>query len=187
MPRRTRKFRFNNKTGTLSSQGIDLISNGEMASGGSILQVKNTTTSSRTSYVGNAGGTTITPITTTITPSATSSKVFVIVTLTYELHHNAGFRLYRDSTIIGRNSSSTSQWSHTWTTHYDNNQASTPITQTWTFLDAPSSTSALSYSLAVARSGTTNYTLYLNRCQSSAGSNNHENGTSSITLMEVAG
>jgi len=30
MPRRTRKFRFNNKTGTLSSQGIDLISNGEM-------------------------------------------------------------------------------------------------------------------------------------------------------------
>lgn len=187
MPRRTRKFRFNNRTGTLSSQGVDLISNGEMTSGGSILQVVNTLTSSRSTYTSSDAGAEITPLTTSIIPSATTSKVWVTVTMTYEAHHNVAFRLYRGTTPIGRNTASASRWSNTWVHQYDNNQASTPITQTWTFLDSPNSTSAQSYSVRVVRSGATAHVFYLNRCVASAGADNNEIGTSSMTLMEVAG
>lgn len=161
---------------------------GDISSGGgSILQVKNTLTSSRSTYTSSDAGVEITPLTTSITPSATTSKVWVTVTMTYEAHQDVGFLLYRGTTPIGRNTSSAARHSMTWVHHYDNNQASTPITQTWTFLDSPNSTSAQSYSVRVKRSTTTSHVFYLNRCVSSAGSNGHEIGTSSMTLMEVAG
>ena len=155
--------------------------------GGSILQVVNTLTSSRSTYTSSDAGTTITPLTTSITPSATTSKVWVTVTMTYEAHHDVGFLLSRGTTPIGRNTASTARHSMTWVHQYDNNQSSTPITQTWTFLDSPNSTSAQSYSIRVKRSSTTSHVLYLNRCFRSAGNNADEIGTSSMTLMEVAG
>lgn len=189
MTRRARKFRFNNRTGRLVVDENEIVdSSGELAvGGGAILQVVNTLTSSRSTYTSSDAGVTITPLTTSITPSETTSKVWVTVTMTYEAHQDVGFLLYRGTTPIGRNTASTARHSMTWVHHYDNNQSSTPITQTWTFLDSPYSTSAQSYSVRVQRSNTASHVLYLNRCVASAGQNAYEIGTSSMTLMEVAG
>ena len=172
-----------------ASQYQEAVDAGDISSGGgSILQVKNTLTSSRSTYTSSDAGVEITPVTTSITPSATTSKVWVTVTMTYEVHQDVGFLLYRGTTPIGRNTSSAARHSMTWVHPYDNNQSSTPHTQTWTFLDSPNSTSAQSYSVRVKRSVTTaSHVLYLNRCINSAGGNGYEIGTSSMTLMEVAG
>ena len=189
MTRRARKFRFNNRTGRLVVDDNEIVdSSGELVvGGGAILQVVNTLTSSRSTYTGTDAGTEITPITTSITPSETTSKIWVTITMFYEVHHNTAFRLYRGTTALGRNTASTSRWSNTFASQYDNNQSSTPLSQTWTFLDSPNSTSAQTYSLKVHRTTGTNQTLYLNRCVSSAGADAYEIGTSSMTLMEVAG
>lgn len=157
--------------------------------GGSILQVVNTLTSSRNSYTAtnNNVGSQITPISTTITPSDTSSKVWITITISFECHHDTVFELYRNSTVIGRNTASTARWSGTFLPSYDVDNNSTPRTNTYTYLDSPSTTSATTYKLYVHSSSGGNNTLFLNRSSGSAGADTREVATSSMTLMEVAG
>lgn len=189
MTRRARKFRFNNRTGRLVVDNNEIVdSSGEIAvGGGAILQVKNTLTSSRNSYTGNNNnvGTNISPINTAITPSATSSKVWITITITFEAGHDTVFELYRNSTVIGRNTASSSRWSGTFIPGYDVDTASTPRTNTYTYLDSPNTTSAITYKLYVHSSNGSNQTFRLNRSFNSAGTDSYEIGTSSMTLMEV--
>ena len=156
-------------------------------SAGKILQVVNTLTSSTASYLASNDniGTNISPINTTITPSATSSKVWITITITFEVNHDTVFELYRNSTVIGRNTASSSRWSGTFLPGYDTNTDSTPSTNTYTYLDSPSTTDAITYKLNVHSSNGSNHTLYLNRSISSAGQDSYEIATSSMTLMEV--
>jgi hypothetical protein len=164
------------------------ISNAEVG-GGKILQVKNTLTSSRSSYTTNNNnvGTNISSLNTTITPSSTSSKVWVTITISFEVHHDSVLRLYRNSTIIGRNTGSTARWSGTFLPGYDADSNSTPRTNTYTYLDSPNTTSATTYKLNTLSANGSNHTFYLNRPISSSGGDNLEIATSSMTLMEVAG
>ena len=157
--------------------------------GGSILQVVNTLTSSRNSYTAtnNNVGTNISPINTAITPSATSSKVWITITISFEMHQDTVFDLYRNSTAIGRNTASTARWSGTFLPGYDADSNSTPRTNTYTYLDSPNTTSATTYKLYAHSSNGTSRTLYLNRPISNAGADTLEVATSSMTLMEVAG
>ncbi len=115
------------------------------AGGGKILQVVGATeTASRTitstSFINSSNG-----ITVNITPSATSSKIFVIVSLSTffgESGQNLFCTIYRDSTNLGGSSGL-----------IINGGFNETIPATMSFLDSPSSTSQLTYQLYAKVSG----------------------------------
>jgi hypothetical protein len=189
MARRARKFKFNNRTGRLVVDNNEIVdSSGEIAiGGGKIIQITNKFTSSEATYSCNNNnvGNPITALNHTITPSATSSKIMVIYNMSFEVHHDSVLRLYRGSTIIGRNTSSTARWSGTFLPGYDADTGSTNRTNTYVYVDSPNTTSAITYKLYTLSSGGSNHTFYLNRTTGSTGGDNHENATSNVTLIEI--
>ena len=151
------------------------------ASGGKILQVVSSnlttqmTSSSDSAYVD-------TGLTASITPSATGSKVLVIVNVSFALNgdNNAFLRLLRGSTVINSGAGGTE---NAWTAINANATAFrySAAQQACNYLDSPSTTSATTYKVQtkVANGSTT---LSINRRPDDT-----EFGTSSnITLMEVA-
>ena len=150
---------------------------------GSILQVVSTTKTDTTSTNTSGSFTDISGMSVSITPSSTSSKILILISLG-SISSSAsgiavGFKLLRDSTAIG-NSSSTSGRSG-FTNVYTGGGTGDEyiISASHSFLDSPSSTSALTYKIQWKNSsGTT----YLNRYHA----NNDNSGSSTITAMEVA-
>ena len=148
---------------------------------GSVLQVVSSNlttqmTSSSTSYVD-------TGLTATITPSASSSKILILVNVSFCLNgdNNAFLQLLRGSTVINSGSSGNET---AWTAINSNSNAFSysAAQQACNYLDSPSTTSATTYKVQtkVANGSTT---LAINRRQ-----NDTEFGTTSnITLMEIAG
>ena len=124
----------------------------------------------------------ITGLTATITPSATSSKILVLVTIgafSPAAGYTGNLQIARGGTALnvstGGGTSNSAGMSVTSGATYGNH------TESISFLDSPSSTSALTYSCQVfAQSGAT---LYVNRWVPNDG----RRATSTITLMEVAG
>ena len=133
---------------------------------GSVLQVviMDTSTSisiNSTSYVD-------TPITLTITPSSTSSKILCIWTIQVAFgagERGIGTKLLRDSATAYQSSSTYDVYAGA------DNDRQRPY---WTVLDSPSTTSAVVYKVQVATYNT-NVTV------------NDANNSSQITLMEIAG
>ena len=141
---------------------------------GKILQVVNATHSTQVLVSSTTYG--ATGLTASITPSATSSKVFVIITnpmrawdennLKTDSGHGLS-KLYRDGSEI-----------HDFYQFGYNANESLPrdmrFNGTLTFMDSPATTSSVSYEQYIA-SNTTDYSTY--SC--------YANNTASITLMEV--
>ena len=141
---------------------------------GKILQVVNATYSTQVAVTSTTYA--ATGLTASITPSATSSKVFVIITnpmLAWNRNVNSTdsgqglSKLYRDGSEVhdfyqfGYNDNSLIQRNMRWN-------------GTLTFMDSPATTSSVSYEQYIASIGT-NYSTY--SC--------YQNKTASITLMEV--
>jgi hypothetical protein len=130
------------------------------AGGGKILQVVNATDSTTRSSTSTSFVTASNTLTVDITPSSTSSKIFVLISSCVVGTSNSYFTIYRDSTNLGTSIGMTKA-------NLDN-QESMAIH----YLDSPSTTSQVTYQLYVkADSGTT----YIN----SGGA------TGSITAFEV--
>ena len=150
---------------------------------GNIIQVVSTTKTDTTSTNTSGSFTDISGMSVSITPSSTSSKILILISLG-SISSNAsgiavGFKLLRDSTAVG-NSSSTSGRSG-FTNIYTGGGTGDEyiISASHSFLDSPSSTSALTYKIQWKNSsGTT----YLNRYHA----NDDNSGSSTITVMEVA-
>lgn len=125
-----------------------------------------------------------------ITPSATSSKIFVIVTIGRAgVNHTGGrlipFRVLRDSTAIGVGPAAGSRMQGSFTIHTTEQGYSDGTT--WTYLDSPSSTSELTYKVQWADQAGEG--SFINR-SSGDGDNGDTPNTrtmSTITVMEVAG
>ena len=156
--------------------GLTALPDSAMASG-SILQVvsanKTTVqTTTSTSYID------VTDMSATITPSSSSNKVLIMMTMAIQKSDYTFFaRLLRDSTEIGKPSGSNSGISVFNSNDQDQNEGRAVI-----FLDSPSTTSATTYKLQMRSDGSS--TIYFNA---------HSSGTtadyitpSSITLMEIA-
>ena len=134
---------------------------------GSVLQVLSTTqgayaTSTSSTYVD-------TGISQTITPSSTSSKIFVLISACIGNANSAknnNVRIMRDSTELV-----------SFSRVMFNGAGHSSAQQIFTYLDSPSTTSAVSYKLQMM---TDSGTLRLN---DSSG----DSSTSVITLMEIAG
>ena len=130
--------------------------------GGKVLQVVNATDTTTRSSTSTSFVTASNTLTVNITPSSTSSKIFVFISSCVVGTVNSYFTIYRDSTNLGTSIGMTKA-------NLDN-QESMGIH----YLDSPSTTSQITYQLYVkADSGTT----YIN----SGGA------TGSITAMEISG
>lgn len=162
------------------------VGSGKLASGagGKIAQVlqsvKNDTFTSTATTP-----TLITGLSVTITPSATSSKILVSVSVTASNDtgtNNTAFMLQRDSTLLAcRGDASGSKQRGTFQTNVSN--ASWITTGSYTFLDSPSSTSALVYKcMGQAETGT----WFVNRSENDLDNSNHVRASSCITVMEIS-
>ena len=159
--------------------------------GGKILQVLSTTkTDTTTTNVGGDNFVNIPSLNVTITPSATSSKIFIIGSVTYSMNSNQygtmlGFRITRGAggtgatggvgaggnnqatnTLVGQNESSVYA------------VATAPIQ----FLDSPSTTNATTYHISVKNNvGSTEGAIINGK------KNGGAVGSSTITVYEIAG
>ena len=149
-------------TGTLSSTGTSL---------GKIGQVVNEITSTVETFT--SGTLTASGLTASITPSATSSKIYVLynapVLMSGTANSYAEMRLFRDTTEL-----------RIFTDIGCYNGAAQVATQTYhyEYLDSPSSTSSITYSVKYAEHGSS--TININNSSGSGGA-----GSSTMTLLEV--
>lgn len=131
-------------------------------------------------------GTYITALDTTITPTSSSSKIIINFNISYEVHHDTIFRLYRGGTEILRNTTDGNYWAGWKLPSYDVDNGSTPRTTHFMDIDSPNTTSAITYRLMIQSAGVGAQTFFLNRTAGSTGAANHEVGTSTVILQEIA-
>jgi hypothetical protein len=153
---------------------------------GTILQVVSTAktdtfTSSSTSYVD------VTGLSATITPSSTSSKVLVVLSLSSGITGDSqrGFRLMRDSTPIAVADAAGDRVQATIGQYLGGSNTTFHLnTSTAQVLDSPNTTSAVTYK---AQGQTNSETFTVNRSGNDADATSIRRAVSTITLMEVAG
>ena len=125
-----------------------------------------------------------------ITPKYNNSKILVVMDVTGEsADHNIVFRLTRNGSAIGNNSTVPLQTWVGWKSNfYDTNDDSTPQSRVMTYMDSPATTSLCTYQLRFIPSAAAAKTFYLNRSVSGAavGQAGYEIGTSSVMLQEIA-
>ena len=156
--------------------------------GGGIVQVKQTVKSDTTT-VASASFADLSGMTVTITPTSSSSKVFIMSHMTFchqDQNHTVAFRLVRGSTpvCIGDESGSRLRGTGAFA---QTGAGDHPMTVSFQFLDSPSTTSATTYKIQVATED--GDTVGLNQRQvGDAGSTSPKNTryASTITAMEVS-
>jgi hypothetical protein len=122
-----------------------------------------------------------------IKPHFSNSKIYLMWRIEYEAHHDAVFRIYRDSTLIGYNTvSGEERWSGVTAITYDTSLSSTPEQSMITWIDSPNTTSTVTYKVYQKSSSSASRAFYLNRPLNSAGANDYETGVSQKTAMEIA-
>tara|TARA_Y100000401_G_scaffold38841_1_gene29363 strand:- start:18 stop:533 length:516 start_codon:yes stop_codon:yes gene_type:complete len=151
--------------------------------GGGIIQIKRSTKTGTQSFSSQGYSETptdITDLSVSITPTSSSSKVFVIVEIgCFGSTGNAAmnFRIYRGSTLITPGGGGDNR--HAAVCFYNANNTSMGVPASMNVLDSPSTTSATTYKVT----GFTNAgTMYINRLPGDSAWNSE----SRITVMEVS-
>jgi len=159
------------------STGIDKVQDGTITSadlasgvGGKVLQV--VSVNSNTAVTVTSSSYVDVSISASITPSATSSKIFVVANLANTVYSTgsatvAGVQIVRDSTAI------TSKRYGVYRNAGSDNNIYSGVNLS--IVDSPSTTSAVTYKIQAKQLGATNTTF------------EGSNGTSTLTLMEIAG
>jgi hypothetical protein len=166
-------------TGTINGDGSGLTG----VSAGKILQVVSTTktdsfTASSASY------TDITGLSVAITPSSTSSKIFVMFSLFGNTPNLGYFQLVRGATNISVGDSAGSRVTCTTGGINYGGDSNRGYSYSAHYLDSPSTTSSTTYKVQVR--GEFANTVYINRSQNDPDSSTGYRGTSQITVFEVA-
>jgi len=168
-------------------------------SAGGIIQVKHTTKTDTWSHPGPyTGYSTVTGLDVTITPTRSDSKILITASVNYSTQYWQGYgALYRqlsggsmsvvDGAVGGANSSQP-RYSFSSLSYSGGNDAYNQYHGTLSYLDSPSTTSAVIYAIAL-RSYSDSYRVYCNRNHddSRTGNDYHGRGASFITAMEVSG
>lgn len=151
------------------------------AGGGKILQVVQATLTTTANVTGTTFGSVFTA---SITPSASTSKVLVIVDLSVgqAASNFVNIRLTRSSSTLLQGDSAGSRTRVT--TQANPGGAGVMAAAGLNYLDSPASTSSLTYAIEIA-SHTTG-AVYLNRSGTDTDSAGFSRGSSTITLLEVA-
>ena len=155
---------------------------------GSVLQVVSTAKTDTFSSA-SATWTDLTGMSVAITPSATSSKILILINLGSFITSHGNTRaqglLLRGATSIAEGDSATGEECTFAFCGRTNDGAHHQFSASASFLDSPSSTSETTYKLQVQRGPDATGTVYVNR--SGDQDANSGNTVSTITVMEVAG
>jgi hypothetical protein len=171
-----------NLTGTLPA--IDGSNLTNLPGGGKVLQVVSTTKTDTFSSTATNAFTDITGLSVSITPSSTSSKIMVFVSVqAVNITSNAYFRLVRGSTAIGVGDTSGSRSSVSSSNILGPNNNSMKGSS-FQFLDSPSTTAATTYKVQFITDGGP---VYVNRTADDASALYTGRSQSTITVMEIAG
>jgi len=154
---------------------------------GKVLQVVSTTktdtfTTTATSF------TDVTGLSVTITPSSTSSKIYItgsIFASAGVVTNNAMFRMLRDATVINAGNSAGSRTSGMGVAQSANDNFNGQFIAI-AFLDSPSTTSATTYKIQTFSNSGANPSC-VNRSFNDSDVNYVLRGTSTITAFEIAG
>jgi hypothetical protein len=160
---------------------------------GSILQVVSTTKTD--TYSESIAGRTIssnivTGLTAEITPVSTSSRIRVDISTGLSNsgeNGSGGFVIRRGSTAIGVGATAGDRASVSAYGGAVLNSVADMAMISLTFVDSPSSTSALTYGISVYNRDATSATAYVNRSSSDTDDGGRARTVSTITLTEVAG
>jgi hypothetical protein len=174
-------------TVTFGSSGQTIaLGSGATASGfggGKVLQVVQGSSTAVVSGSANSW-VTVTGLTATITPSATSSQILIVASLSYTgpSANNSMVRLARGSTGIGVGDVDGARTPSA----FKMNRISAYGAESGniTFLDSPATTSATTYNIQ-ARSSVDTNTWYFNRMNNDANNEETARGGSHIILMEI--
>ena len=168
--------------------GATITNSGTATGFGKVLQVVNATKTDTNSTTSHSAVTT--GLEASITPSATSSKVLVLISFSYNCDSdtNSIFQLYRDSTAIHLPDAAGSRELASAGTLYQQYGAQDIISASINCLDSPSSTSSITYKLMyfAGRNAGSN-PVYFNRSHTDSDNDAVKRAISSITLMEIAG
>jgi len=160
-------------------------------SAGKVLQVVSTTFNGNDSTTANSFADT--SLSQAITPSATSSKILILCSMTYGGAQDArpGFCIKRGSTELNLGSATVPSAYGSRkliTTGWDYTEPGGMHTGSIIYLDSPSTTSATTYTLAfMTRNGSYAPIVYLNRTGSDTDNSAHARGASTLTLLEIEG
>ena len=152
--------------------------------------VTNVYTSKITYAVGSGGttGTYIAVLDTSITPTASNSKIRVELNISGEFHNDMLFKLFRSvggvETEVVRNDD-TNYWSGWGLISYDANNSSTGWTNHYIYVDSPSTTSTITYRFMIQSASVAARSIYLNRTQTYASTAGYENAVSQAILTEI--
>ena len=138
-----------------------------------------------------------TPFAVTITPSSTSSKILLMGHIMGEFTQEDYVHMWRIERAISGGSTTNIQAATAGSRPlgisvppagiYVNNIDSTPTVFTWSgLIDAPSTTSAITYTLQVNSTQSTSVTFYYNRTKTDSDAIDYERGLSWITAQEIA-
>lgn len=177
-------LRVNNLQAVGGTGTITVSTGNQVVQTGAILQVKSTTlTTTYSASVAANGITDVTGLDISITPSSTSSQIWVVAQVSKGTY--GALVLKRDSTEIAvgtgvgsRNAIS----SNALATNGDH-----PTYVGMNYLDSPNTTSAVTYKVSLHQNVNSTATLYCNRSDTDTDSAAASRGASSITVMEVAG
>ena len=160
------------------------------AGGGKVLQVIQTHDTTARSQSVSTTRSVITGLNVTITPTATTSKIYITVRWVGELNHADNHTLTwgirRDSTDVGNppaDGSRTLGLTIVSQGYWNSNSDDTPDSAYMDYLDSPSTTSAITYHGTIWSQ--TARTLYTNRTVLNSNNNSTERLASSITVWEI--
>ena len=155
-----------------------------IALGGKLGQVVSTTKTD-TYTMSSQTYTTVTGLTATITPTSATSKIYIVGSLSGvgDVGVTRGMaRLVRDSTALAVGDTAGSRVSGT--VQLPISESGDVFSQTLTFLDSPSSTSALVYGIQI-RLNDSGATIYVNRSKGDGNTVSDARVVSTITVMEI--
>jgi len=179
------------KTITLGeSAGTLAIASGAKTSGfGKVGQVLQTTVTDTSSYsLSSDASADITGLSVSITPSSTSSKILITTSVTGS--RSGDFPILtmfikRDGTKIGSGVDSGNRFGATASNVIVQSDPNSFTTIGNQFLDSPSTTSAVTYQIALNNNSGASRTLYVNRTEDDTDAVGTVRGISTITVMEI--
>jgi len=148
-------------------------------------------TDTSTQAIGADSNVAVTGLTASITPKSASSRIMIDVRWSGEFSgpdHSYSMTLTRNGSFIGiaePDGDRTRAMTMIPTSYHADNQASTPTTVSFCYLDSPNTTSTAVYAARIHNAASSNQTVYNNRSVTDSNSPSYERLTSSITLTEV--
>ena len=173
---------------TLKVNSIIPVSGVPTGGGGGIVQIKQTTKTD-TFSTSSQSYTDVTGLSVSITPTSSSSKIFIILDIKVGAgHEDAAFagRLVRGSTAIYVGDAASNRTQASFGTSRQSGNAGYDVIQDRqaVFLDSPSTTSATTYKVQVT--GNNGRDTLVNRAYDDSDDDNSPRVASSITVMEVS-